>query len=371
MPPLSMLIKPASSICNMKCRYCFYCDEAKNRSVVSYGIMSEETAEIIIRRAFEEAEQYVTFAFQGGEPTCAGFDFFLFFINKAKELNKKNIDINYTIQTNGLFADRKKWASFFSENNFLVGLSFDGTREDHDLNRIDSFGAGTASRVIACSLEFNRYNVAYNILTVVNSATVRHAAKIYQFYKKQNWKYMQFIPCLSPFNSDDKNYAPSNEAWENFNKTLFDLWYDDVYPFLSKGKEPDVSIRHFDDYLRAAAGVRTTSCGTCGICAVQYVIESDGGVYPCDFWALDKYKLGNIRKQTFTEIAQENQAKEFIEVSRHHSNKCINCDWYSICRGGCFRFKKNNEYIYCEAYKNFYKYTYTKITELAKLLNRG
>jgi uncharacterized protein len=290
MPPLTLLIKPASSLCNMRCRYCFYCDEASNRAVGSYGIMSEETTEIIIKRAMEEASFSVTFAFQGGEPTLAGIGYFRLFCELAKKYNKNDLQIHYSIQTNGILFDNE-WAVFLRDNNFLVGLSFDGTREYH------------ASRVLKCAALLDRYKVDYNILTVMTPVTARHIAKIYTFYKKQGWRYMQFIPCLSPLHDQEsKNYALSPDQWLEYNKKLFDLWYTDNKIALTAGSLPAVSVRHLDDYLRLVAGQQPESCGTLGFCTVQNVIEADGSVYPCDFWALDEYKLGNIRENIYTFI---------------------------------------------------------------------
>lgn len=121
MPSISILIKPASSLCNMRCKYCFYHDEAVNRGVMSYGIMSDETTEAIIKRAIEESTVSATFAFQGGEPTIAGFDYFERFCKLVKIYNTKNLKVIYSIQTNGIYLNGDKWAEFFRRNHFLVG----------------------------------------------------------------------------------------------------------------------------------------------------------------------------------------------------------------------------------------------------------
>lgn len=371
MPSISMLIKPASSICNMKCRYCFYHDEAANRSVASYGIMKADTADAIIRRAMNEATLSVTFAFQGGEPTAAGLDYFERFCELVKGYNKNNLKVVYSIQTNGIYLNGGKWAEFFKKNDFLVGLSFDGLRECHDLNRVDTSGKGTAARVLANADLLDKYKVEYNILTVVNASTARRIVKIYNFYKKRGWRYLQFIPCLDPLeDGGDNSFQLSAESWLRYNKTLFDLWYPDYRSDILDGCLP-ISIRHFDDYLRTVYGIRPEACGTTGICAIQNVIEADGSVYPCDFMATDEYKLGNIKTESFRELFESNRAQDFIRTSCIHSEKCRQCRWYGICVGGCARMKHDNQYIYCEANKAFYDYTYERITELSKLIIRG
>ena len=122
MPPISVLIKPASSLCNMRCKYCFYADITDNREVKSYGIMSEATLENLIKKAFEYASGSATFAFQGGEPTLAGLDFYRKLLELEKKYNVKNIPVQNAIQTNGYVID-EKWAKFLADNKFLVGLS--------------------------------------------------------------------------------------------------------------------------------------------------------------------------------------------------------------------------------------------------------
>ena len=205
MPEITMLIKPASSLCNLRCKYCFYHEEARQREIPSYGIMSLETAEKLIIRAFEEASGRVGFAFQGGEPTLAGLDFFESFVELVNKHNVKKLPVSYSIQTNGILtAEKPEYAEFFARHKFLVGLSADGTKELHDLNRIYPDGSGTYSTVLKASRVLTKAGADYNILTVINSRTARHGTAIYNAYRKNGWDYMQFIPCLGDDAPDDK-----------------------------------------------------------------------------------------------------------------------------------------------------------------------
>ena len=145
MRSLSMLIKPASGLCNMRCRYCFYADVAAHRTTSSYGIMTEETAEALVRRAFEYADGDVSFAFQGGEPTLAGADFYRTFIRLAERYNTKKLPVHYSIQTNG-YAIPDELYAIMRENRFLVGVSLDGTAEWHDAARIDANGTARSKK---------------------------------------------------------------------------------------------------------------------------------------------------------------------------------------------------------------------------------
>ncbi len=146
MPPLSILLKPASSGCNLRCAYCFYADEAKARTISNYGRMPEAVSHALIEKAVEAAEGSVTFLFQGGEPTLAGLDFFRDFAAHVKKTAPPSLTVYYAIQTNGTLLD-EEWCHFFKENRFLAGLSLDGSRECHNRFRLDGAGKGTYDRV--------------------------------------------------------------------------------------------------------------------------------------------------------------------------------------------------------------------------------
>ena len=199
MPPISLLIKPASSNCSLRCKYCFYHSIAENRTTPSYGIMSFDTAEVMIKKALEYADHVCTFAFQGGEPTIAGLEFYNKFVELVKVYNTKNVTVNYALQTNGMIIN-EEWASFLTDNKFLVGLSLDGPKDIHNQHRIDSKNDGTFNRVMKTVEIFNKFKVEYNILFVVTSQSARYANKIYSFFKENNFKYIQFISCLDPLN---------------------------------------------------------------------------------------------------------------------------------------------------------------------------
>lgn len=224
------------------------------------------------------------FWFSEREPTLVGLDFFKKLVELEKEYNKKGIKVNNTIQTNGILIN-DEWSKFLADNNFLVGLSLDGPKNLHDINRVDASNKGTFNKVMKTVNLFNSYGVEYNILFVVNGYTARHAKKIYNFYKKNNFKYLQFIPCLDPLDKEfgQSSYSLTPEKFEKFLITLFDSWYNDII------KNDPVSIRIFDNYANMLRGYPPESCGMNGLCACQFVTESDGSVYPCDFYVLDKW----------------------------------------------------------------------------------
>ena len=364
MPAVNLLIKPASGICNMQCDYCFYCDEAEKRKQYSYGMMSESTLQNVIRKTFLYAEHDCTIAFQGGEPTLIGLEFYEKVIEYVNKYNRKNISVHFALQTNG-FAVDEKWCEFFKENNFLVGLSIDGLQKTHDRFRHDHTGNGTYERVLATSKLFDSHQIEYNILTVVNSETAKNIVPIYKEFKANGWGYMQFIPCLDPLGETRgmKPYSLTPGLYGTFLTQLFDLWYKDW----KRDRQP--YIRQFENYVGILMGYLPESCEQRGICGIQNVVEADGGVYPCDFYVLDDFLLGNLNQNSMAEIQEKRKEIGFIERSRNHSEKCKNCRYFNICRGGCYRHREDEiDNYFCEGYYRFFEACYPKIEEVAKFL---
>ena len=195
--PIHLLIKPASGNCNLRCTYCFYADITEKRETPSFGMMSEETLEAVVRKALERAQGEVTFAFQGGEPTLSGLPFFRRFVELVRAHNTRNLTVHSAIQTNGILLD-DEWAAFLAENRFLVGLSLDGTAAVHDLHRVDARGEGTHKRLMAAVRTLQAHKVEFNVLTVVTAKAAREIRSIYAFFRRNQLLYQQYIPCLVP-----------------------------------------------------------------------------------------------------------------------------------------------------------------------------
>lgn len=226
MPPIHLLIKPASSSCNLACKYCFYADVSDHRTVKTYGKMTLETLEVLVQKAMMEAEGSCTFAFQGGEPTLVGLDFYEVLIELEKKYARPGLQVQNAIQTNGTLVT-EKWAKFFAKNKFLVGLSIDGTKQVNDELRCFRNGEGTYKRLLETVKLFDTYKVEYNVLTVITKQVAENIKEIYDFYIEYNLRYMQFIPCLDDIGEDkgSKDYSLTPRLYEIFLKDLFDKWY--------------------------------------------------------------------------------------------------------------------------------------------------
>lgn len=389
MPPLHLFIKPASGNCNLRCKYCFYTDVSSHRAVSSYGIMSSETLENIIKKAFSYASEECTFSFQGGEPTLAGLRFYQTLIQLCTQYNTETytgsptpLKLHFAIQTNG-FQISEEWAAFLAEHHFLVGVSLDGTVHTHNVFRQTPDKNGTFTEIMHTIGLFKKYHVDFNILTVVNKKTAAAIDKIYRFYQRNEFDYLQFIPCLAPLEAafPAEEYSLTPAEYGQFLCRLFDLWYIDF----KAGK--GISIRQFDNYLSLLLYGYAEACDMNGVCSMQNVIEADGSVYPCDFFVLDEYRLGNLNENGFMEINQKRKEMNFIEKSTEKQDFCLSCPHYSLCRGGCMRYRvmaahakaagSTSEILpgklpanyFCQSYRQFFDYALPRLKELAALIS--
>lgn len=365
MPPLTIMIKPASSACTMRCRYCFYADVAENRQVYSHGQMSLNTLDTIVRRAMSYADGYISFSFQGGEPTLAGIDFYKELIRLEKRYNSRKLPVHHAIQTNGYKLD-DDLLQFLVDNNFLIGVSLDGTADIHDKLRLGADGKGSFAHVTKTISRLQELGAQFNILTVVNSYVARHGAECFRALAQ--YGYLQFIPCLDPFDGQHFDYSLNAADYGHFLKETFDLYY------AAFNTNKPVSIRNFDNYIGILLGQPPETCGMCGRCGGYYLIEADGGVYPCDFYVLDQWQMGNINDSSFFRLEKSPLAQAFRDISVPLDKKCSQCPWFSLCRGGCRRDREPftgdipslNQW--CESYQAFFEYAFPRMREIAETL---
>ena len=354
------LIKPASSSCNMRCRYCFYHDVSSSRKIKSFGIMSEATVKALIRCVYGylSSGDCVTFTFQGGEPTIAGIAFFKNFTSLAEELSNGKLKIYFAIQTNGLLINRE-WAKFLAEKNFLVGISADGYDEIHNYLRHDAENNDTYSTVASAIKILKNAGVSYNILSVISAQMAKHPLAVMKNCKRNEWNYLQFIPCLSPLDSSLSDYEPPPKTYASFMKKVFDVWLERI------NTETPVSIRQFDNLFTMLQGAAPEQCGLSGKCTPQFVVEADGSVYPCDFYVLDRYRCGSVLTDSVEQISNSEGMKLFMKEHIQSGNLCKSCPVYRFCKGGCRRYRSYyyREKQYCP-YQDFLLYALPKMQNL-------
>lgn len=345
----SLLIKPASAVCNLDCAYCFYLDrEADPYKDLPARRMSLETLERLVDGYLFYSYPHSTFAFQGGEPTLAGLDFFEKLVQLQQRYGRDGQSVSNALQTNGVLLD-KDWCQLFREYNWLVGISIDGPEEVNDLYRFNRAGHGTWKRVMQSIGTMQAEKVEFNVLCVVSQANVRKAKEVYQFYRKLGIGYMQFIP-LAEFNADGSPmpFTVTPQEYGTFMCEIFDLWWPE---------RRKVRVRFFDNLAEALAGQKPGSCTMHETCDSYVVVEYNGDVYPCDFFVESGWKLGNVEMDSWSEIARRVRRYNFASKKTLAHPECQVCEYQSICHGGCPKTRQGprGEFAdldyFCLAYK--------------------
>lgn len=359
MPPISVMLKPASSLCNMRCTYCFYHSLAEQRESPSHGMMSLGTLRNVLEKAFAYADgKHVALSFQGGEPLLAGKDFFLRAAELIRDLNVNRSPVSVGVQTNGTLID-EEWCRMFTRLRWLVGLSLDGDRVS-DAMRVDADGGETFDRVYAAAKLLQKNRTEFNVLCVLTRPVAERIDRVYAFFRRSGFRHLQFIPVLLPLRRGGTPSAGSAadkaaeemrltpETYAVFLKKAFSLYMKDMID----GRY--TSIRLFDNFVQLVNRGYAEQCGMNGGCSRQFVVEGDGAVYPCDFYCLDEYCMGNVNDSTFEELERSPAAVRFAEESAVLPEKCADCKYKRLCGGGCRRERADLDK--CEAYREFFDY---------------
>ncbi|WKZ31986.1 MAG: anaerobic sulfatase maturase [Thermodesulfobacteriota bacterium] len=368
-----VMAKPSGSACNLNCDYCFFLKK-KELYPGSNFRMPDDVHESYIRQLFEAHQvPRVTVAWQGGEPTLMGLDFFRRSVELQRRYKKPGTVIENSFQTNGvLLADN--WCQFFHENNFLVGLSMDGPRELHDFYRKDMGGHGTFERAMKAARLLQKHRVEFNILCTVNRMNAEHPLKVYRFLRDElRSQYLQFIPIVEREAEGnavtEKSVRPGQ--WARFLIEIFDEWVvNDV------GRS---FILNFDGALAGWLGMAGTLCIFGPTCGQGTALEHNGDLYSCDHFVSPDFYLGNILKTPMIELVSSAQQERFGNDKRDTlPGYCLKCEVLHICNGECpkNRFMRTPDgeaglnYL-CGGYKAFFRHADRPMKIMAGLIRRG
>jgi uncharacterized protein len=345
----SLLIKPASAVCNLDCSYCFYLDrQADPYKSLPARRMTSETLERLVDSYLFYSYPQSTFAFQGGEPTLAGLPFFEKLVDLQERHGRSGQSVSNALQTNGILLD-KSWCDMFRAYQWLLGISLDGPEEVNDLYRFNKEGRGTWKRVMQTIELLQKEKVEFNILCVVSQANVSRPRELYKFYRGLGIDNLQYIP-LAEFDGDG-NPLPFTITPEQYGRFLcetFDLWWPE---------RRRMRIRFFDNIAEAVAGLKPSTCTMHETCDSYVVVEYNGDVYPCDFFVSSPWKLGNIELDSWAEIARRSRRYSFASKKTLAHPECQACEYQSICHGGCPKLRhgprgrfEDLDY-FCQSYK--------------------
>ncbi len=363
MRPFSLLIKPAGPDCNLACRYCFYAckadlfDEGHHR-------MSDSILEVMVRDYLQLGFEISSFAWQGGEPTLMGLEFFKKVVALQQKNGRKGQSVSNALQTNATLLD-DRWCEFLATYRFLAGISLDGPADIHNHYRKDHAGGGSFDRVMNSIDCCRRHRVEFNILILVHDQNVGKADDLFDFFIAQDFRFLQFIPCvdLDPATQQPAEYSIDGPRYGRFLCRLFERWLD-------YGPRK-LSIRLFDSLLSYYLGRGHTECTFNPQCNDYIVIEHNGQAYCCDFFVEPDCLLGNIHDTPIGQLADSPRKRQFAEDKRKIANKCLICRHLDLCRGGCpkERFLHGKEYKtesrLCDGYKMFFDRSAPRLKAMA------
>lgn len=356
-----LMAKPAGPACNLKCTYCFYLEKENLFSSPGKTIMSDEVLEAYTEKyILSQAGREVNFAWQGGEPTVAGLEFFRKAVKLQKKFNRGK-KISNAIQTNGTLIN-EDWCRFLAKHNFLVGLSMDGPDYLHDTYRKNKGDAPTHKKVVKAMESFKRFGVDYNILTTVNDRNSREPLAVYDFLKESGVEFIQFIPIVEreeglgvslPEAEKNQDYSVmpwsvGAEEYGDFLIAIFEKWVrNDV------GK---VFVMNFEWAFSSALNGMSGVCQFAPVCGNAGIIEHNGDVYSCDHFVYPQYKVGSVLEDDPRDIFNSPAQIRFGEEKRSGlSEECRSCPVLNLCYGGCpkHRFVSGQNYL-CPGYKKFF-----------------
>ncbi len=365
MQSFSLLVKPASADCNLRCKYCFYLDRCELYPGSTRHRMSDEVLEQMLRTYLATSQPQHALGWQGGEPTLMGLPFYKRVTQLQKQYGQPAIPVSNGLQTNTTLID-DAWCKHLAQYHFLVGVSIDGPAAIHDHYRVNADGQGAHADVMRGLEALKRNRVEYNVLTLVSQSNVRQPREVYHYLRDElGVNFHQYIECvefdptggLMPF-------AVNAAEWGNFLCEIFDEWW-------ACGDTRRVSVRLFDSVLAALVDRQINVCSMGRDCRQYLVVEYNGDVYPCDFFVRPELKLGNVMEQSWEEMLASPLYAEFGARKRQWNEACDSCRYLPLCGGCCPKNRPDHGAdprklsTLCQGWKQFYAHTMDRFEQLA------
>lgn len=366
--PVYVAAKAIGPACNLHCDYCYYLEKEQIRPQGTASRMHEDVLMLFTEQYINaQPTDSVLFTWHGGEPLLMGIDFYRRAL-KFQRIFRGHKQIDNVLQTNGVLLN-DEWCRFFKENNFLIGLSLDGPEHCHNKYRKKVNGKGSFDEVLKAVILLKKHGVEFNILSVVNDYNVRFPLEVYSFFKSIGAQYIQFSPIVERKNADGMLLTPDNDGsklteWSvdaleygKFLTAIFEEWVrTDV------GK---VFVTNFDATLAGYVNTPPCTCIFSSTCGHASALEANGDMYACDHYVFPKYKLGNIKHKTITEMMLSAEQIKFGNDKRDTlTNKCKQCKYLKLCHGECPKNRiiklEDEEYAHnylCAGLKYFFKHS--------------
>jgi serine-type anaerobic sulfatase-maturating enzyme len=396
-PAFHLLAKPTGAICNLDCEYCFFLSKEMLYPGSRFRMADDllETYRKQLIEAHARAPE-VTVAWQGGEPTMMGLDFFRRSVELAEKHRMPHQRVVYTIQTNATLID-DEWAGFFKDHGFLVGVSIDGPKQIHDTYRVDKGGKGSFDRVMAGLDHLRDRGVDWNALTTIHAANQTRGREIYRFLRDEcGARFMQFIPIIE--RATPNTLPVANEGWgegvrgrplytqegnlltersispDGYGRFLIDVFEDWVRRDIG-----EVYVQMFDVALANWHGEPPSLCVHSETCGLALAIEHTGDLYSCDHFVEPAFKLGNIKDTHMIELIATPQQRKFGLDKRDTLPRfCRECDVRFACHGGCPKDRFTDDpygepglNYQCPSFKAFFHHVDGPMRRMSQLLAAG
>jgi uncharacterized protein len=396
-PAYHVLAKPTGPICNLDCEYCFFLSKEALYPDDRFRMADEQLQTYIRQLLQSHRTPEVMVAWQGGEPTLMGLDFFRRSVELVEQYRRPNQRITYTIQTNGTKID-EEWARFFKEHHFLVGLSLDGPRSLHDTYRVTKGGKGSFDQVMRGWELLKTHEVDVNVLCTVNAANADYPLEVYRFFRDGlGARFLQFIPIVERM--DETMLPLANLGWgekageqrplyvqagdrvtdRSVNAEQFGKFLNAIFDEWVQGDVGEVFVQHFDMALANWYGEPPSVCVFSETCGLAFALEHNGDLYSCDHYVEPDYLLGNINDTPMIELVASEQQLQFGRAKRDTLPAyCRSCEVRFACHGGCpkNRFcaapdgEEGLNYL-CAGYKAFFKHIDHPMRLMCDLLRQG
>jgi len=394
-PAFHLLAKPTGAQCNLDCDYCFFLSKEMLYPDSRFR-MSDQDLEKYLRQLIEGHARVpeVTIAWQGGEPTLMGLDFFRRSVEIADRFLKPGQRARHTIQTNGTLIDAE-WARFFKDNDYLVGISIDGPQEIHDAYRVTKGGRGSFEKVMIGLDHLRDAGVEFNALTTLHAANAARGKDVYRFLRDDcGARFIQFIPIIERLPDGEQDGAMPWSSWrdrplyeqrgaavtgrsitgEQYGRFLIDVFEEWV-----RSDVGEVYVQMFDVALANWYGEPPGLCVHSETCGLALALEHNGDLYSCDHFVEPDYKLGNISETPMIELIASQPQQQFGRAKLETLPKqCVECDVRFACHGGCpkDRFTHTSEgegglnYL-CDGYLAFFHHIDEPMRAMCELLASG
>lgn len=402
-PAFSLLAKPTGAVCNLACEYCFYLGKEQLYLGSSFR-MSHAVMEAYIQQLLRSQQTpEVSVAWQGGEPTLMGLDFFRCSVELANRYKKPGQHVVHTIQTNGSILD-DEWCAFFKEHNFLVGLSLDGPQELHDTYRVDKGGQGSFNQVKRAWDLLQKHTVDTNILCAVHAANAPYPLEVYRFFRDElQARYIQFIPIVERLAPRIRTAAEEEKReWPGGQRPLaeregsqvtrrsvrsrqYGLFLIEVFEEWVHHDVGTMFVQIFDFALASWCHLPENVCVFQDTCGLSLVLEHNGDLYSCDHFVESDHRLGNILETPMTELVSSARQHRFgVDKRDRLPSCCLNCDVRLACHGECPRNRflrvpgggtrsaeaDGLNYL-CAGYRLFFHHVDRSMRTMANLLQLG